>query len=207
MDDVTMARELLKELVTKAGGQSAFARKAGVSKQWVNKLLNPSNPFALNARSALEEKLGMPAGYFSGKVAATPSPVPFVLVPLLSWAEAGVVGQEEVRRDRPIVNAPMQVSDRAFALTVESDSMVSPSPAERSLPPGMLIIVDPSVPPKAGDFVVARLPGAPAATCRKLIEDSGFLYLAALNPRYTELVRVTPDVQLVGRVMGALATF
>lgn len=80
------------------------------------------------------------------------------------------------------VEVPGRLSNGAFALEVNGDSMVSPDGI--GIPHGALAIVEPEVRAENGRIVVARVSGSDEATIKKLVIDGGDAMLVPLNPRY-----------------------
>ncbi|WP_122583217.1 LexA family protein [Pseudomonas viridiflava] len=92
----------------------------------------------------------------------------------------------------------------AFWLEVVGDSMTAPSGI--SVPEGMLILVDTGVEARPGKLVVAKVPSSDKATFKKLIEDTGRLYLKPLNPEF-KMMPCSDDCKIIGvavRVTGFL---
>lgn len=203
MTNTKSARKLLEDLVA-AHGRGYVLERTGLSKQYLSNLLRGAKPFGPSARNTFEESLGLPPGYFASGGIAPQERARVAYLPVLAWSEVGRVDLSTVEKTMPFAGTP---SEHSFVLTIESDAMVSPTTSERSLPPGAHIVVDPAAPFAAGDFVVAQVPDHPTAIVRKVIEDGGVRYLAAVNPRYSELVKITAKVQVVGRVVAAIATF
>lgn len=200
-----MARTPLDKLraLVEARGRLAVLQDTGLSKQYLSNLLSNRKPFALNARNRFEEGLGLPAGYFTLDTAPDRPPRQAGSLPVINIADAGRIDLSTV--SQRIVFDTSRCGAAAYMVLAEGEAMVSPSATERSLPPGAFVAIDPEAPAKPGDFVIARHPGAPVPVLRKLISDSGQQYLAALNPRFSDLVKVTPDVQILGRAMGLVA--
>jgi len=196
------ATDKLKELVEKRGRVSVL-QDTGLSKQYLSNLLTGQKPFALNARTRFEEALGLPEGYFSVDSVDMGSAMRAGYLPVIRAEDIGRIDLDSVQ-ERVFFDARLSTAG-SYMLLIEGDSMVSPSSFERSLPPGAHVAVNPDAEAKTGDFVVAKHPGALQPVVRKLISDSGQLYLVALNPKYGELVKVTKDVQILGRVMGVVA--
>lgn len=92
----------------------------------------------------------------------------------------------------------------AFWLEVVGESMTAPSGT--SVPEGMLILVDTGVEARPGKLVVAKVPSSNKATFKKLIEDTGRLYLKPLNPEF-KMMPCSDDCKIIGvavRVTGFL---
>lgn len=92
-----------------------------------------------------------------------------------------------------LVSTTKKASDSAFWLEVEGNSMTAPTGSKPSFPDGMLILVDPEQAVEPGDFCIARL-GGDEFTFKKLIRDSGQVFLQPLNPQYPMIhaMRVVP---------------
>jgi SOS-response transcriptional repressor LexA len=93
------------------------------------------------------------------------------------------------------------MSRRAFALRVSGDSMLNPAGLP-TFPEGIIIMVEPDLEAKAGDFVVVRCNGDEEATFKKLTRESGAFLLTPLNPRYP-VVPLPPDAVICGVVREA----
>lgn len=126
-------------------------------------------------------------------------------IPLISWSDVGEY------RDVNSAMEPSKVKDwvaafestpgpRAFALTVNGDSMTSPFPGERSFPDGCVIIVDPSQAVRPGDYVVARDSTTQQATFKRLMADGGRWFLKPTNPAYPTVEISHPAEHVIGKV-------
>ncbi len=123
-------------------------------------------------------------------------------VPLISWVQAG--------RPRPAADpyhpsAPenwedvtVAVSAETFALKVRGDSMVGPDGS--GFPEGTIIIVDPNVEARNGDYVVVRFQNSDEATFKRLVVDGPLKLLRPLNPTYPTIT-ITDDARLCGVVV------
>ncbi|RAH37799.1 LexA family transcriptional regulator [Halomonas sp. SL1] len=74
--------------------------------------------------------------------------------------------------------------DVSFWLALEGDSMAAPVGVSPSLPEGTMVLLDSGKTPTPGKLVLAALHDGTQLTFRKLIKDSGQLYLKPLNPSY-----------------------
>lgn len=128
------------------------------------------------------------------------------LVPLISWVQAGswcespdnyAAGDAE-----DWMYCPSAHSSGTFALRVVGDSMISPSPHERSYPPGIIIFVDPERVPLAGSRVIARAPNSSEVTFKVFASDGGVSYLRPLNPQYPTIPMPEGTV-ICGVVIGS----
>jgi SOS-response transcriptional repressor LexA len=105
-------------------------------------------------------------------------------VPLLSEAEIAASAwlddsQPGGRFESIAVTVP--VKRHTFALRVRGDSMISDR--GDSLPDGSLIVVEPDMEARPGDYVIALTPDR-QVSFKQLVSDAGDLYLKPLNPRY-----------------------
>jgi len=105
-------------------------------------------------------------------------------VPLVSEVEAGaytVIDNFHPKGRFETVPVSVQVKRHTYALRVHGDSMVSDT--GDSFPEGSIVIVEPEMPPLAGDYVIV-LNDANQTTFKQLVKDGGDLYLKPLNSRY-----------------------
>jgi SOS-response transcriptional repressor LexA len=196
---------LLTDLVERHG-RAQLLERTGISKQYLSNLLNGAKPLGPKIRDTIEQRLDLPPGWFaSGGDAAGGARSRVVYLPVMKWDHLGA--RPHPNTTTSVMPYAEPLSSAAFVLPVETDAMVAPTAHERSLTPGSYIVVEPEAPARVGDFVVALLDGARAGIVRQLIEDGGFKYLGALNPRYVELVKVNDRVKIIGRVMACIAKF
>jgi SOS-response transcriptional repressor LexA len=81
---------------------------------------------------------------------------------------------------------------------VEGDSM---APA---FPRGMLIYIDPEIPPTSGRKVVAMCDDTRSATFKQYFEDGGHKYLKAMNPNWPEpYTPLNASCHIIGTVVFA----
>ncbi|NBA95974.1 LexA family transcriptional regulator [Pseudomonas sp. R5(2019)] len=126
--------------------------------------------------------------------------------PLISWDQAldpeqpallSVPGQRFELTD-------YQTDAHCFWLEVEGDAMNAP--VGISVPHGMLILVDPTLVPKAGNLVIAKWDDSAVATFRQIIEEGGKRYLTPLNPTYPKQL-LTDQCRVIGVVVQASVKF
>ena len=196
------ALDKLREVV-ESRGRAAVLQDTGLSKQYLSNLLGGNKPFGLNARNRFEEALGLPSGYFTVDTAPEGGARQAGTLPVIAWADVGRISLDDATQR--VVFDTNRCSAGSFMVLIDGEAMVSPAATERSLLPGTYVAIDPEASAKPGDFVLARHPGAELPVVRKLISDSGQLYLVALNPRFNELVKVTPQVEILGRAVGVVA--
>ncbi len=206
-DDGRKARDQLRKLIAEAGGVTALAKKAGLSKGYISGIAN-DKPFQLAGRARLEQLLGLRPGFFGVPTRhlrlVGSDGVPGVRsVPIKSWEDAAA----PARPGAQTLDVAAELSPASYALLMDSDAMMSPSLIERSIPPGVFILVDPNQDPARGDDAVAQLQPGSRPCVRRVLEDGPFRYLKALNADYPGVLRITESVRILGRVVGMQATF
>ena len=120
-------------------------------------------------------------------------------VPVISWVTAGK-WHEVVDPYQPGVAEEWVESDvtgtNVFALRVKGDSM------EPEFVEGDIIVVNPHIAPKPGDFVIVKNEDNGEATFKQLKRYGDTLILHPLNPKYPD-IEVTPrhKVRIIGKVV------
>ncbi|AHX12915.1 Cro/Cl family transcriptional regulator [Dyella jiangningensis] len=171
-----------------------MAAEFGVRLEW---LITGQEPKKLSVASPMAES------------SVIPGAVDMREIPLVSYVEAGVWsdsndpyargdGMEAIGVDPDLA---AHLSRVAFALKIQGQSM------EPEFQQGDVIIVDPNVAPRPGDFVVAKLDDAEKATFKKY-RDRGLdrdgnrmIELAPLNPDFPTLFI---DADRPGRIIGTM---
>ncbi|MBF0400967.1 MAG: helix-turn-helix domain-containing protein [Magnetococcales bacterium] len=124
----------------------------------------------------------------------------FARLPLISWEDASKACEDPTESFHPkeveawIPVAPRS-SDRTFALRVPDDSM------EPEFQEGEIIIIDPTLPGRHNQFLVARMEGDSLATFKQLIVVGSRTYLKPLNSRYP-LIDVQGTIRVCGVIVG-----
>lgn len=96
---------------------------------------------------------------------------------------------------KEFLNAPRNVGKSSFAILIASESMST------RYPPGMYIIVDPSLAkPANGKRILARVNGM--ATFREYREEMGQRLLVPLNPQYPTIT-MPENFEMIGTVVGS----
>lgn len=134
----------------------------------------------------------------------TPGPDITMLVPEISWVQAGQ-WQEIIDNYHPgdferVIPVSKKMSPRSFALRVRGDSMAD------KFPEGCTIVVDPEFEPNNGSYVIARINDATEATFKQLVLDAGRAYLKPLNPRYP-IIEIDEHTSICGVVRHMLWDF
>lgn len=124
-------------------------------------------------------------------------------VPLISYVQAGVWTESCELRDSTgfeYIMTSLELSDKAFALQIKGDSM------EPEFKEGDLVIVDPSIKPTPGEFVVA-MNGESEATFKKYRElgydehERMQFELIPLNPDYTIISTLNQQIRIIGTMV------
>jgi len=90
------------------------------------------------------------------------------------------------------------VSSNAFAISVQGDSMESNHGT--SFPQDTIVIIDPEKKHSPEDYVLAWLKDSSHIIFKKLISDSGKLYLKSLNPHYP-MLELSKNIKILGKAI------
>lgn len=107
--------------------------------------------------------------------------------PILTWPEAMHASRLEETSScekRDLESSDYTQVGMAFWLRMRGDAMAAPIGSTPSLPEGTLVLMDTGLEATPGKLVLASTPGSPEPTVRKLIEESGQIFLKPLNPSY-----------------------
>lgn len=211
----------LRFLVTTRGGVTNLAEQIGKSpsqiSQWLNRSLNSETgkPRAMGTVSArhIEGHLGLEFGWMdrlhdeAGIVLA--GPPGHGQVPVLSWARAGdylnIVDNHQPDTALEYIRVGCPIGRYTFAARVNGESMLNPN-GSPSFPEGILVVIEPELDARVGDFVAVKSDSKDEAVFKQLMQDDGVRYLRSLNPAYQ--TRPFPaDGRLVGVVREALWKF
>lgn len=117
-------------------------------------------------------------------------------VPLVSFVQAGAWTESPILNSDEWISCDRRVSERAFALRVQGQSMMP------RFNDGDVIIVDPAIEPVPGDMVVAKIRAQEEATFKQYRRKSPKEYeLRALNEDY-ETITVTSKTG--GMIIGPM---
>jgi SOS-response transcriptional repressor LexA len=176
--------------------QAEIAREMGITQSAITQWLSGSTK-TLRAESALalEKATGVRAAWIAKgagpKFVEQRAGVQMSEVQLVSWKQAAMwaAGRNEDDPDDLLayVRAPVELSDYAFALRIQGNSMFNPA-GSPSFADGDLIFVDPDKKPRNDSIVVAVLEGEDHAICRQLVVEGGAQYLQALNPSWPDRI-------------------
>lgn len=135
-------------------------------------------------------------------------------VPLISWVNAGK-GDEAIDpyakgdgEEMIAIDDTLALSKYSFALRIKGISMVRPD--GEGFHPGDIIIIDPEIKPKPGDYVVAFLEQEGKSTFKKFRsrgnskQGTPVFELVPLNPDYPT---ITIDEYYPGRIVGTMMEY
>ena len=129
---------------------------------------------------------------------------PSALVPVLSWVQAGALrSAEDLYPYAGAAEDYVAVSLRGrhcFALRVRGESML---PDFRE---GDMIVVDPDLVPRSGDFVVAVVDATDEATFKRYQKKKDGQVLMPVNPDYAPIV-LQAQHRLVGKVVRLIRNY
>ncbi|MFC6337943.1 helix-turn-helix domain-containing protein [Pseudomonas sp. CCM 7891] len=197
--------------------QDQLAERLGMSQGGVGHWLNKRREPSISDMNRVMEALGL--GYLEVTLVIRAKPTlpmgdelppeeqynPYFRYPVSDWKGACEVREEPA----PYGAARFELTDyhargAAFWLRVMGDAMTAP--AGLSISEGMMILVDPAIEAEPGKLVVAQWAFSPQATFRKLMEESGQLYLVPLNPTYPKML-FSDECRIIGVVVQAIAKF
>lgn len=201
-----LINEMGKSLGIERGKQKLFADRVETPAAYISQIINGTRELGDDVARRIEEKLGLRPGEMdlplhdedhlnTGNVVPVSSTVRNV--PLISWVQAGhwneAVDMHEPGYAEDWEPTTERVGPNAFALRVQGDSM------EPEFPAGGIVIVDPSVEARNGDYVIAKVGGS--ATFKQYVEDAGRAYLKPLNARY-QIIEMTEGCSIAGVVVS-----
>lgn len=200
----------------KAITQAELARQSGVTRQTVNEWLKGPTAPSRKRAPRVAKILDLPLSALTGN----PMHANVVnldnkghsgrRVPVIDWVNAGhgaeVVSSQAIRNAYEYVEIHSAVSDAAFGLRVQGDSM------EPKFSNGAVIVVDPNKKPRNGDYVVVELlpDGTPEGSgdvtfkrfrLRGVEGDTVSFDLQPCNPSYPT---ITINAGNPGRIIGTV---
>ncbi|HBV9908394.1 TPA: LexA family protein [Klebsiella aerogenes] len=196
--------------------QESIADALNVGQSAIAALLNGVNALNASNAAALAKILQVSVGEFSPSLAkeieemyksvsAVPPSGNDYKYPVFSHVQAGMFSPEfrtfTSRDAERWVSTTKKASDYSFWLEVDGHSMTAPTGSRPSFPEGMLILVDPEQPVDPGDFCIARL-GGDEFTFKRLIKDSGQVFLQPLNPQFP-MIPCNEHCRVVGKVVAS----
>lgn len=215
MDSKSIRYQNTRLLVDQVGGVSSFAEKIGKGQSQTSQFAgtNPIKGIGNKVAREIEDAFGKPHGWLDIPQEGTQTheknvsdPIPLIgkLVPVISWVQAGAwttvdsvpagTQFEEWLPPNP------KCGKNGYGLEVVGESMLP------DFRPGDKIYVNPDfqiTDLKTGDLVIVSCQGDSEATFKKLIVESGNMYLQPLNPDWPEKTIALEDgCKLVGKVVG-----
>lgn len=215
MDSKSIRYKNTRLLVEQVGGVSNFADKIGKGQSQTSQFAgtNPIKGIGNKVAREIEEVFNKPHGWldiphedFSRLEPNVSSPIPLNgdLIPLISWVQAGSWTTVEdvpagTQFDEWLPPNP-KCGKHGYGLLVSGESMMP------DFRPGDKIYVNPDfqiTDLKTCDLVIVSCHGENEATFKKLIVESGNMYLQPLNPNWPEKTIILEDgCKLVGKVVG-----
>jgi len=129
-------------------------------------------------------------------------------VPLLTWSRAATWPADAAAfkpsADQEWISTGEPCGEHAYALRVAGDSMTDPR-GDNSFPEGTLIVLDPDIRARPGDFVVARAYGG-ELTFKQLVRDAGRLQLKPLSPQY-RMLELGTEADVAGVLVQAIRVY
>jgi len=127
-------------------------------------------------------------------------------IPILGWVQAGKFTASETGDISPLNPDDYVYSDikgrNLFALRVENDSM------EPIFHPGDIIIINPNLKPKSGDYVIVRLKAEGEVTFKKLLIKDRHIILKPLNLKYEDIIiDDEAHFEIIGKVVERKTMF
>lgn len=215
MDSKSIRYQNTRLLVEQVGGVSSFADKIGKGQSQTSQFAgtNPIKGIGNKIAREIEDAFGKPHGWLdipqesSQKIEKNVSNPIFLIgksIPVISWIQAGAwttvdsvpagTQFEEWLPPNP------KCGKNGYGLEVVGESMLP------DFRPGDKIYVNPDfqiTDLKTGDLVIVSCQGDSQATFKKLIVESGNMYLQPLNPDWPERTIALEDgCKLVGKVVG-----
>ncbi|MDV2468300.1 S24 family peptidase [Acinetobacter chinensis] len=216
MDSKSIRYRNTRLLVEQAGGVSSFADKIGKGQSQTSQFAgtNPIKGIGNKVAREIEEAFDKPHGWldlpqdgeqFNADVnVSEPIPLSGRAVPVISWVQAGSwTTVEAVPSDTQFdvwLPSNPKCGKHGYGLEVSGESMLP------DFRPGDKIYVNPDfqiTDLKTGDLVIVTRPEETQATFKKLIVESGNMYLQPLNPEWPEkTIPLVEGCNLVGKVVG-----
>lgn len=175
MDNLFIRR--IEKLIRESGGQSALARKTGLSLGAIQRYLKGGEP-TRGALVRLTEACGVSLPWLVfGSDEETPAPRQRKEIPVLGFAECGLQGWYNEIRYRVSTSLDWPDPD-LFAVIAAGHSM-----APEGIHPGYICIVSPATHPQKSDAVLIRRNDGTSTIKLYLREDQGWLYVSGwLDP-------------------------
>lgn len=215
MDSKSIRYKNTRLLVDQVGGVSSFADKIGKGQSQTSQFAgtNPIKGIGNKVAREIEEAFNKPHGWLDLPQEGTQTidnnvsePIPLIgkLIPVISWVQAGswttVDSVPAGTQFEEWLPPNPKCGKNGYGLEVVGESMLP------DFRPGDKIYVNPDfqiTDLKTGDLVIVSCQGDSEATFKKLIVESGNMYLQPLNPDWPEKTIALEDgCKLVGKVVG-----
>lgn len=178
--------------------QVEVAAAAGVSQQAVESIESGRTKRPRNLLDLAKALNCSPDWLLNGKNVMPLTEISTRRIPILSYVQAGALTEASeittIEGNYDYVLADAEITDNAFALRIEGDSMMP------EFQPGDIVIIDPELTPAPGEFVVAKNNGYEATfkKYRPLSVGLCNFELVPLNPDYPVLRSADIDLQIIG---------
>lgn len=150
---VLRLRQLINEL--SSGSQTIFSKRSGISLSQLGQYLGGYRNIGEKTARKIESTSGKPIGWLDAMdVNISLAGIGIRPVPIINYVQAG---QWKEIVEHPLPEDPsewlttdLELSSQAFALEIKGDSMLP------DFKEGDRVIIDPTIAPNPGDFVVSR---------------------------------------------------
>ncbi len=214
MNDMNLSDRIREAIQHSGKSQAQIATDTGKSPGAVSQWLDGSTKsLRADTAAALERATGYSAAWLvtgkGTKIAINvpniePAPVGGKAIPLISYVQAGVwtdvVDNYQPGAADEFLLTDLELSGNAFALEIKGDSMLP------EFKPGDRVIIDPTISPQPGDYVVAKN-GDDEATFKKFrprsVNEHGdtVFELVPLNEDYPSMRSDITPIRIVGTMV------
>lgn len=216
MDSKSIRYKNTRLLVDQVGGVSSFADKIGKGQSQASQFAgtNPIKGIGNKVAREIEIAFNKPHGWLDlpheQEITSTDvnisDPIPLIgkLIPVISWVQASTwTSTEAIPSDTQFeewLPPNPKCGKNGYGLEVVGESMLP------DFRPGDKIYVNPDFQIndlKTGDLVIVKRDGNKEATFKKLIIESGKMYLQPLNPNWPEkMILFQKEYSLIGNVVA-----
>lgn len=198
-------RENLQKIREKRFGTNAeLARAVKRSSSQINDMLTGTKSFGSKLARQFEELLTLPTGYLDEPHELEKLPIGRgKKIPVLSFVQAGSPTSSGQNSYDEYIDVPETMPDGSYAVKIRGHSM------EPEFQEGEIVVVDPTLSARPGDFVIARVANSydNEATIKQYavtgIDRNGVetFELRPLNPLFPTLSSEDLDIDLLGVVV------